>query len=276
MLYLDHDPARFLQRARILLEEFEAENNLLLGVSSWLAAHPEQIGQEPPCFTVEENGEALAAAMMTPPHNLVLTRARRDALIEIADKILTEQIHLPGVNGPTETSQTFVEIWNSRTGRRFRVHKSLRLYQAQQVVRPLPLNGRLRLAQDSDVNTLHDWVQGFNADIGEPQTADDASKALQRFLADRRLYVWEDKVLCSTAAWSGPTPHGGRISLVYTPPELRRKGYATACVASLSKALLDSGKTFCCLFADLSNSTSNRLYQRIGYVRVCDFTEFRA
>jgi hypothetical protein len=276
MLHLDHDPARFLQRAHTFLEKFEAENNLLLGISSWLAAHPEQI-EQPPCFiTVEENGEAQAAAMMTPPHNLVLTRAKRDALIEIADKILTEQIHLPGVNGPAETSQTFVGIWNSKTGRQFRVHRALRLYQAQQVIRPLPLNGRLRLAQDNDANTLHDWVQEFNADIGEPQSADDASKALQRFLADRRLYVWEDKVLCSTAACSGPTPHGGRISLVYTPPELRRKGYATACVTSLSKALLDSGKTFCCLFADASNPTSNSLYQQIGYVRVCDFTEFRA
>lgn len=80
MLYHDSDPASFLQRARSFLEEFEAENNLLLGVSSWLATHPERIEQPPHFLTVEENGRVQAAAMMTPPRNLVLSRAKKEAL----------------------------------------------------------------------------------------------------------------------------------------------------------------------------------------------------
>jgi hypothetical protein len=96
MLYLDSDPTRFLQHARTFLEEFEAENNLLLGVSSWLATHPERIEQPPHFITVEKNGKVQAAAMMTPPYNLVLTRAKRDALVEIADHMLAKGIHFPG------------------------------------------------------------------------------------------------------------------------------------------------------------------------------------
>jgi predicted GNAT family acetyltransferase len=133
----------------------------------------------------------------------------------------------------------------------------------------------MRLANDSDVNTLRGWIHSFNADIRESQTQEEVSKMFQRLLGDRCLYVWEDNDLCSMAAWRGPTIHGVRISLVYTPPELRQKGYATICVATLSKSMLDSGKKFCCLFTDLSNQTSNRLYQRIGYEQVCDFTEYR-
>ncbi len=34
-------------------------------------------------------------------------------------------------------------------------------------------------------------------------------------------------------------PTIGRINLAYTPPEYRRKGYATACVTALSQKLLD-------------------------------------
>jgi hypothetical protein len=256
------------------LEEFEAENNLLLGVSSWLAAHPERIEQSPYFITVEENGKVQAAAMMTPPRNLVLTRAKRNALIEIADQILSMEIHLPGVNGPTETSQTFAEIWTKKTGRPPRAHRSLRLYQLQQVVSPPRVNGQMRLAHDNDAETLRRWIHNSNAEIGERQSEEEVSKTFQRLLTDRRLYVWEDKDPCSIAAWDSPTSHGVRISLVYTPPELRQKGYATACVATLSKALLDSGKKFCCLFTDLSNRTANRLYQRIGYEQVCDFTEY--
>ena len=77
------------------------------------------------------------------------------------------------------------------------------------------------------------------------------------------------------AARTGPTTHGVRINFVYTPSEFRGKGYASACAAALSQAMLNSGRRFCYLFTDLSNPVSNQIYQRIGYVPVCDFTEYQ-
>ena len=64
------------------------------------------------------------------------------------------------------------------------------------------------------------------------------------------------------------------MSLVYTPPEFRRRGYATACVGELSRMLLESGWEFCALFADLANGTANRVYQRIGYRPACDYDQY--
>ncbi len=61
------------------------------------------------------------------------------------------------------------------------------------------------------------------------------------------------------------------VNLVYTPPELRGKGYATNCVAALSQKLLDDGYKFCSLFTDLSNPTSNDIYSKIGYNPIADF-----
>ncbi len=69
------------------------------------------------------------------------------------------------------------------------------------------------------------------------------------------------------------TPNGVRLNIVYTPPEHQRRGYATACVAALSQHLLDSGRSFCFLFTDLANPTSNSIYQKIGYRPVCDFVD---
>ena len=83
--------------------------------------------------------------------------------------------------------------------------------------------------------------------------------------------LWEDGgAVVSASGWGGPTPNGIRIGPVYTPPELRGRGYATALVAELSQTLLDEGRRFCFLFTDLANPTSNAIYERIGYVRVCE------
>ncbi len=94
-------------------------------------------------------------------------------------------------------------------------------------------------------------------------------------MKDERLYVWDDDGVRSMAAVGGPTAHGTRTSLVYTPPEFRGNDYASAVVAALSEAMLNSGKRFCCLFTDQSNPVANRIYRRIGYVPVCDFAEYR-
>jgi predicted GNAT family acetyltransferase len=76
------------------------------------------------------------------------------------------------------------------------------------------------------------------------------------------------------AAWIGSPPNGVRITLVYTPPSFRGRGYASACVAALSASLLASGRKFCFLFTDLANPTSNSIYQKLGYRPVCDMREY--
>jgi len=85
------------------------------------------------------------------------------------------------------------------------------------------------------------------------------------------MFIWDtDNRPVSTATLMGPTPNGIRISLVYTPPEFRGRGYASACVAALTQRMLDSGKQFCFLYSDLANPTSNKIYRAIGYETVCD------
>ncbi|MDQ3529019.1 MAG: GNAT family N-acetyltransferase, partial [Actinomycetota bacterium] len=89
--------------------------------------------------------------------------------------------------------------------------------------------------------------------------ADPASHAL----------LWDDGGPVSLAAAVGPTPNGIRIVSVYTPPPLRGRGYAGACVAELTARMLTRYR-FCFLYADLANPTSNAIYQRLGYHPVGD------
>ena len=72
------------------------------------------------------------------------------------------------------------------------------------------------------------------------------------------------------AAWSRPTGEGISVNAVYTPRQLRGKGYGTAVVHSLSALLLERGFRFCTLYTDLANPVSNAIYARIGYEPVED------
>ena len=44
-------------------------------------------------------------------------------------------------------------------------------------------------------------------------------------------------------------------------------------MAALSQRMLDAGRRFCFLYTDLSNPTSNAIYQHIGYEPVCDVVD---
>ncbi|HWN22194.1 MAG TPA: GNAT family N-acetyltransferase, partial [Gaiellaceae bacterium] len=86
--------------------------------------------------------------------------------------------------------------------------------------------------------------------------------------------LWEDGgEAVSATAFGSSTPNGSRIGPVYTPPERRGHGYASALVAEVSQARLDAGKRFCFLYTDLANPTSNKIYVDLGYERVCDSVE---
>jgi predicted GNAT family acetyltransferase len=74
--------------------------------------------------------------------------------------------------------------------------------------------------------------------------------------------------------YGGSTPNGARIGPIYTPPELRRRGYASALTADLTQMLLYRGSRFCFLFTDLANPTSNSIYQQIGYRPVADVDQW--
>jgi predicted GNAT family acetyltransferase len=76
------------------------------------------------------------------------------------------------------------------------------------------------------------------------------------------------------AGWAARTSRAVRVNYVYTPPAERRKGYAAACVAALSKKLLDEGSETCLLFADAGNATSNGVYRRLGYGALCEFAQY--
>ncbi len=67
------------------------------------------------------------------------------------------------------------------------------------------------------------------------------------------------------AGCNDSAPDFARIAPVYTLPDCRGRGYATALVAALARELLERGKRKLFLTTDVANATSNAIYARIGF-----------
>lgn len=266
----------FYERAEPFLLRREAEHNLMLGIAAGIAGGTEWLDPAPYMAIAEERQEPVAAALMTPPHNLLLSHTdHQGALTLFASDLLAGGWEPPGVTGPVELARAFADIWRERTGRGYSVRMAQRIFKLEQVRPPEGVPGRLRRATESDRPRLRHWFSGFHQ---EPEgEVRDPEATIDRFLRleSRGLYLWEDGEPVSMAGYTGPTPHGMRIGAVYTPPEKRRRGYASACVAAVSQLVLDSGREFCFLYTDLANPTSNHIYQEIGYEPVADSVELR-
>jgi len=271
------DAADFLQATQAVLEKNEAANNRMLGICLRLKQFPESAKIAPYLATVAAGEDLVLAAIMTPPHVLVIHSERPDydeALTMLAQDLLENSWDVPGASGPPPIAEKFAMLWTNVTGAKYKPGMRSRLYELRTVSPPQTAPGALRLASENDLDLVARWIGEFAAEAlpGGDMAKSRESAAFR--IAQRNVYLWENVQPVSMAATTRPTTNGIGISLVYTPPELRGKGYASACVAALSQRLLDSGCKFCCLFTDRSNPTSNHIYQSIGYTPVADFNDF--
>lgn len=147
------------------------------------------------------------------------------------------------------------------------------LYGGRLIPLSRPPTGRLRPAREEDRELVAGWIAAFSAEALPSEPLNAAELAAHR-ISREMLFLWEDPDPVAMAAWAGKTPNGVRVNLVYTPPPRRRRGYASGCVSEVTRLLLERGNRFCFLFTDLSNPTSNSIYQRLGYRPVCDATDY--
>ncbi len=271
------DAGAFLQQTQASLARHEAANNLMLGLCLRLKQFPNS-AKTPPYLAAVTDSEGLAlAAVMTSPRSLVLHSDRTkwsQALDLLARDLLARRWPVPGVSGPPPLALAFAQTWSQMTGAMSYEVRRLQIYELKRV-NLLPLApGRLRLATLAHLDLATRWTLAFQTEALQTGSLAEAGEAGQNKIADQDLYFWDDGQPVSMISQTRFLLSGVCISLVYTPPEFRNKGYATTCVAQFSQRLLDSGWQFCALFADLSNPTSNAIYQKIGYTPVADFNDY--
>ena len=123
-----------------------------------------------------------------------------------------------------------------------RVHRQNLVYRLTGAVpeQPVPFggpDGRLRPATWADRELLVAWLKAFKTEVGELTTAPETTA--DDLLRYGGAAFWEasgDPV--AMAAITRPVARTVRISMVYTPPERRRGGYAAAVMLAVSRAVL--------------------------------------
>ena len=254
-----------------LLQE-EEKNGLILGIALRVR-EGRSYGEGVPLFLAVHDEEALiAAAIRTPPYNMILHcwPDRLDALDAVASHLIEIGHPLPGINGTVNVASAFAASWHRQTGQTSTVRMSQRIYTLTEVTPPRNVSGHMRWAREEDIDRLARWFLGFCDEAVPDAPPPDPAENVRQFMSAGKLAVWDNGGMVSIAGSSRGTPNGATISAVYTPPEHRGHGYASACVAALSQWLLDDGKRFCTLYTDLSNPTSNKIYQNVGYRPIAD------
>lgn len=240
---------------------------LLTVVSSLVAGGSSRYGEQPPVYGWwAGEGSVEGAFLCTPPYPPLLSPLPGEAARALARTLAEDgEQQITGVNAGRETAETFATAWTGLTGAVSGVEQNHRLYRLGTLTPPDPAPpGRPRTATAADRDLLLTWCEGFVRET-DALRGDVAVQVDDRLSYDG-ITLWElDGRPVGCAGISRTVAGMARVSLVYTPPELRGRGYAGATTAAVSRAARAAGVREILLFTDLDNPTSNALYQRLGY-----------
>ena len=273
------DATTFLGVAGPFLERREAEHNLLFGIAANLIRDPDRPMTAPPLFAVvRRDAEVVAAALRTPPFNVVVSCTDDpDAVPALAGELARDGMALPGITAPPDVARAFADAWASTGGRAAHRTMAERVYRLEHLTPPRDVPGTSRIADERDRELLRSWTHAFLIEAHGRTHPNEARDVVDGALRSgtRVFYLWEhDGRPVSMAGVTGPTPNGIRVGPVYTPPADRGHGFASAVTAAASKAQLDQGRRFVFLFTDITNPTSNKIYRAIGYEPVIDIDQW--
>jgi GNAT superfamily N-acetyltransferase len=231
-------------------------------------------GEQPPLLmTVWEDGEVVGAAMQTPPLPLLCGGLALAPIGEVVGAMRAEVPVLPGVRGLRPAAEAFAERWRAETGAAPVLTTAERLYRLTTLTAPTGVRGGHRVARAADLPVLIRYQCEFAAEAfghgPDPRTAE-ANVAAAAGAGNVYLLWLADGAPVSMAGVRAPAAGVSRIGPVYTPPDVRGRGFGSAVTAAACRWALAAGAAQVVLFADLANPTSNHIYRRLGFVPVAD------
>ncbi|MFD1674509.1 GNAT family N-acetyltransferase [Alicyclobacillus fodiniaquatilis] len=290
------DGREFLKVAEDFLDLHDPATNLILSNAYRLQETPPSFDQPFYLALVQQQGAILLAAVMG--YRLPLCVYAADDVPEEAFALVSADIldwqsdvrspqfsmgfldeyrgAIDKLVAPERVAHAFADVWRNQTGILHNPGMHMRLYELRNVHQPDSIHGHMRLANADEEELVARWhMEMAQEAMDSPMSETEARLGAQSKIAAGRVFLWEaDGEAVSMACKTRPTKRGIVLNGVYTPPQYRKRGYATACVAAVSARMLDEGYEFCSLFTDLTNPTSNRIYMNIGYHPVRDYREY--
>jgi GNAT superfamily N-acetyltransferase len=273
---LTTDPAEFEATVFPFLTRDPVRHILIMSNVAERASGQYPAEPEPSYFVSVHDGagEVVGAAMRTPGRRVYVGALRADLAAEVAEAYVEVLPDLGGVAGDRTAVRTFAQRWAELPGATatdraiWTESKGTRLHELGTLT-ALGAPGGLRPMRADDVQLAGEWMlDGFPEEAAFLE-----SDWAERKLAQGTLWFWEaNGKPVSMAGYRTPVFGVSRLGPVYTPPEHRRHGYAGALTGEVTAKLLAEGIKPC-LYTDLANPTSNKIYAQLGYVPVTDFVD---
>jgi hypothetical protein len=257
------------------LNQKEGVNSIALGVIKDLMSERPSF-DEAYFASVMDNGQIIGTAMLTPPHPVNLNATDLAAIPHFVE--FAKQIKRPGsVLGPGRIAKEFARHWCHEMACALAGEEAQAIHKLERVNHPKPFGTyTVIVADESQRKLLEEWSREFCMDCRIEDRIEDIPRQVSRAIAtgSRYLLLVEGKPV-SMAGRSRETTNGGSVNAVYTPKNLRGRGYASALVAWISQSILDSGKKAVYLYTQLDNPTSNKIYYSLGYRVISDSWHIR-
>ncbi len=210
----------------------------------------------------DDSGEIVACGNHNLPDGLCISETP-ESMLDAVHRSLVDAVGVPHrIMAPQITAEYLAGRCSDKSEVISRFQARWHTYRLDNLVWPVnAVSGQLRKGRSEEADLIAGWGRAF----GEEQPAPvDVSEFMSRKLSEGDLYVWDDSGAKTILSLSGRAGKGIRISGVYTPPEFRGCGYASAAVAALSHAKLRNGRDFVVLNVTDGNP-AEELYQRLGY-----------
>jgi len=266
--------AEFRQKVDSFLLEDEITHNVILGITSRILHQGDKFDDIFVAHVEDEQGEIVAVMMRTVPFNPILSNIKNtDAIPLFVDALAEVYDTLPGVIGTPDECLKFATLWQEKMGQSFHIAMEQGIYRLETLIPPQNISGSGRQATLDDLDLLVDWAVAFaNETGGNSHTFQDLKKSVLHKLENPIMggfALWmDDGQPVSMASVTRESTNSGNVSYVFTPPEFRKHGYASAVTAYVTQNILSAGKKYASLYTDLSYATSNKIYQAIGYEHI--------
>ncbi|MGH3098230.1 MAG: GNAT family N-acetyltransferase [Streptosporangiales bacterium] len=275
------DPGLFWEWAEAFLVRDPVVNGVLL-TNVVQRVDGTVVDSTPPTFVAVRgaDGAVVGAAMRTLPTTAYVSRLPGDAVAALVRAFQAASPWLTGVTGTKEDADAVARAWCETHGTAFETVIAQRIHVLDRLLAPVGVRGHARLAGHADAGLVEGWERQFaeEAESALDPAARVRGAALR--IAERRAWFWEHNLGAgaepvSYVGHTGRVAGAVRIGPVYTPPERRGHGYASALVAGVSRRALDDGAEHVYLYTDLANPTSNKIYAAVGYRPRCDVASLR-
>jgi len=233
--------------------------------------------------TIESEKEIVAISFILPPctalHSNLFCFSQNPPFAQDIISSLANFLYLNwkrdilgGIFSECGLAEKFAEVWISLTGKQISGRSHQAMYTLSKVLIQPSTSGSLKSATPSDYEMLLKWSIDFYSGHLDTFTESDKER-LQKKISQGNIFLWvtEEGIPVSMTGTPRKTETSVYIGSVYTPMEFRKRGYATSLVAAVCQKCLNEGFEMCTLFAEMENPTSNKIYQNIGFEKVCEF-----